>query len=68
MERSDYRSTSASASQMLVSFEQQSDEKREVQSYCAPQMFLIGKAVDLMKNDISAPLADGADGWYVWGS
>ena len=68
MERQDYRSTPASASQTLVSVEQQNDEKHEAQGYCAPQMFLVGKAVDLMKNDITGTLIDGVDGWYVWGS
>ena len=68
MERQDYRSTNTLASQTWISLEQSEDEKHEVQSYCAPQMFLIGKAVNLMKNDIDGPLIDGVDGWYVWGS
>ena len=68
MERQDYRSTNASVSQILASVEQQNDEKHEVQAYCAPQMFLVGKAVDLMKNDITGTLIDGNEGWWVWGS
>ena len=58
----------AAASQISNSVEGGKDEEPGAQSYRAPQLVAIGKAVDLMQNNYTGQLRDGTGGWYVWGS
>jgi hypothetical protein len=44
------------------------DNGRPGPSYCAPQLLVIGRAVDLVQRSSSGHLIDGNGGWYVWGS
>jgi hypothetical protein len=43
-------------------------EQYLARSYRTPQLFVIGKAVDLVQRDGNGHLKDGTGGWWVWGS
>jgi len=54
--------------EIVVPTDQLKDEGCGQPVYQAPQMFSLGRAVDLMKQSIRGQLKDGTGGWYVWGS
>lgn len=68
MEQHEFRSTETSLAPVPASTEVGKEEKQEVPPYYTPQLFVIGTAVELMKNNISGHLLDGPGGGYVWGS
>ncbi len=68
MKQQKHKFANTMVSQVPESAGQWKDEKDVIQSYRTPQLFVVGKAVDLMKNNISGQLRDGTGGWYVWGS
>jgi hypothetical protein len=68
MKQQEQRHIRLLASQAIEATGRRQDDGRPAPAYCAPQLLVIGRAVDLVQRSSSGHLIDGNGGWYVWGS
>jgi hypothetical protein len=68
MERGNSCSFKALESQETETAKRRKSAGRVAQSYRAPQLLVIGKAVNLVQRDGSGHVVDGTGGWWVWKS
>jgi hypothetical protein len=68
MKQQEQRHIRLLAPQGMESTVRRQDDGRPAHSYSAPELLVIGRAVDLVQRSGSGHLIDGNGGWYVWNS
>jgi hypothetical protein len=64
MEHLSHSSDNALAAQRAESTEERKDTENVAEAYCTPELFLLGKAVDLVQSSTSGKYSDGSTGYY----
>ncbi len=64
MEHLSHSSDNALAAQLAESTEERKDMENVAEAYCTPELFLLGKAIDLVQSYSSGKYSDGYTGYY----